>query len=110
MTQQRRALVIGGSLGGLFAAHLLRNDGWKVDVFERVPDELAGRGAGIVTHPELFDALVRCGVEIDASIGVEVPGRVTLDATGRTIGEFALKQILTSWGRLYAALKDRVSH
>ncbi len=58
MTQQRRALVIGGSLGGLFAAHLLRNDGWKVDVFERVPDELAGRGAGIVTHPELFDALV----------------------------------------------------
>ena len=107
MTQQHRALVIGGSLGGLFAAHLLRNDGWKVDVFERVPDELAGRGAGIVTHPELFDALVRCGVEIDASIGVEVPGRVTLDAAGRTIGEFALKQVLTSWGRLYAALKDR---
>jgi 2-polyprenyl-6-methoxyphenol hydroxylase-like FAD-dependent oxidoreductase len=107
MTQHRRALVIGGSLGGLFVAHLLRNDGWKVDVFERVPDELAGRGAGIVTHPELFDALVRCGVEIDASIGVEVPSRVTLDATGRPIGEFALKQVFTSWGRLYAALKDR---
>jgi 2-polyprenyl-6-methoxyphenol hydroxylase-like FAD-dependent oxidoreductase len=107
MTQQRRALVIGGSLGGLFAAHLLRNDGWKVDVFERVSDELAGRGAGIVTHPELFEALVRCGVEIDASIGVEVPGRMTLDAAGHPIGEFALKQILTSWGRLYAALKER---
>ena len=105
--QQRRALIVGGSLAGLFAAHLLRNDGWHVDVFERGPDELAGRGAGIVTHPELLDALVRCGVEIDASIGVEVPGRVTLDASGRTIGELALRQILTSWGRLYAALKDR---
>lgn len=102
---QRRALIIGGSLGGLFAAHLLRDDGWKVDVFEKVPDELAGRGAGIVTHPELFDALVRCGVAIDASIGVEVPGRLTLDASGRTIGELALKQVLTSWGRLYMALK-----
>ena len=107
MTQHRRALVIGGSLGGLFAAHLLRNDGWGVDIFERVPEELAGRGAGIVTHPELFGALVRCGVEIDDSIGVEVPARVTLDSSGRTIGEFALRQILTSWGRLYALLKAR---
>lgn len=106
MTLHRRALIIGGSLGGLFAAHLLRNDGWRVDIFERVPDELAGRGAGIVTHPELFDVLRRCGVKIDASIGVEVPGRVTLDPAGRTIGEFPLKQILTSWGRLYAALRE----
>ena len=109
MTQQRRALVIGGSLGGLFAAHLLRNDGWKVDVFERVPDELAGRGAGIVTHPELFDALVRCGVEIDASIGVEVPGRVTLDASGRTIGEFALKQDPHFLGTLVRGAEGPVS-
>src|SRR5262245_28978943 len=107
MTRQRRAIVIGGSLGGLFTAHFLRNDGWVVDVFERVPDELAGRGAGIVTHPELLDALVRCGVEIDRSIGVEVPGRITLDAGGGRVGELPLKQILTSWGRLYAALKER---
>lgn len=105
MTRQRTAIVIGGSLGGLFAAQLLRIDGWQVDVFERVSDELAGRGAGIVTHPALFDALIRCGVQIDESIGVEVPARVTLDASGRTIGELSLKQILTSWGRLYALLK-----
>jgi 2-polyprenyl-6-methoxyphenol hydroxylase-like FAD-dependent oxidoreductase len=107
MTRQRRALIIGGSLGGLFAAHLLRNDAWEVDIFERVPDELAGRGAGIVTHPELFAALIRCAVEIDDSIGVEVPARVTLDSSGRTIGEFPLRQILTSWGRLYALLRAR---
>lgn len=107
MAQQRRALVIGGSLGGLFAASLLRNAGWQADIFERVPEELAGRGAGIVTHPELLDTLRRCAVEIDESIGVEVPLRITLDASGRIIGELLLKQIMTSWGRLYALLKAR---
>jgi 2-polyprenyl-6-methoxyphenol hydroxylase-like FAD-dependent oxidoreductase len=35
MTTSRHALIIGGSLGGLFAAHLLRASGWQVDVFER---------------------------------------------------------------------------
>jgi 2-polyprenyl-6-methoxyphenol hydroxylase-like FAD-dependent oxidoreductase len=105
MGQDRRALVIGGSLGGLMAAGLLRRDGWRVDIFERVPDELAGRGAGIVTHPELLDTLARCGVTIDDTIGVEVPARIVLDAAGHRIGELAFRQILTSWGRLYAALK-----
>jgi 2-polyprenyl-6-methoxyphenol hydroxylase-like FAD-dependent oxidoreductase len=107
MAQRRRALVIGGSLGGLLTAILLRSDGWQADIFERVPDELSGRGAGIVTHPELLDTLSRCGVVIDDGIGVEVFARVTLDASGRTIGEFPLRQILTSWGRLYALLKER---
>jgi len=107
MARQRRALVIGGSLGGLFAASLLRKAGWEADIFERVPEELAGRGAGIVTHPELLATLSRCAVEIDDSIGVEVPVRITLDASGRVIGELALKQIMTSWGRLYALLKAR---
>jgi 2-polyprenyl-6-methoxyphenol hydroxylase-like FAD-dependent oxidoreductase len=40
-----RALVIGGSLGGLFAAGWLRRVGWHVTVFERVEDDLASRGA-----------------------------------------------------------------
>jgi glycine/D-amino acid oxidase-like deaminating enzyme len=44
----RRAAVIGGSLGGLFAAMILRKAGWQVDVFERIGVELSGRGAGIV--------------------------------------------------------------
>src|SRR4029078_5139965 len=32
---QARALVIGVSVGGLFPAHLLRQAGWHVRVFER---------------------------------------------------------------------------
>ncbi|HKN41910.1 MAG TPA: NAD(P)-binding protein, partial [Sphingomicrobium sp.] len=50
----RRALVIGGSLGGLLAANLLRHAGWDVTVFERNAEDLTGRGAGISTHPQLI--------------------------------------------------------
>ncbi|MGH8632646.1 MAG: FAD-dependent oxidoreductase, partial [Burkholderiales bacterium] len=42
---KKRALVIGGSIGGLFAANWLRAIGWDATVFERVPDDLASRGA-----------------------------------------------------------------
>ena len=47
---RKRALVIGGSVGGLFAAHLLLRAGWEVAVFERSTEDLAGRGSGIGTR------------------------------------------------------------
>ncbi len=106
--EKRRAIVIGGSLCGLLTANLLRRDGWKVDIYERVADELAGRGAGIVTHPELLEALTRCGIAVDDSIGVAVSGRVTLGADGAVVGMLAMPQIMTSWARLYALLKALV--
>ncbi len=87
MALRRRALIIGGSLGGLFAANLLHGAGWEVEVFERVGEALADRGAGIVTHDELFLALRRVGVSIDETIGVEAFSRVTLDRDGRVIAE-----------------------
>ena len=62
----RRALVIGGSLGGLLAAHLLRGAGWDVTVFERNAEDLTGRGAGISTHPQLLDIL-RASASISTS-------------------------------------------
>lgn len=100
------AVVVGGSMGGLFAALLLRRAGWRVDVFERIGGELAGRGAGIVTHPELFQALVRAGLPLDPStLGVPVQGRRVFARDGRIAGELALDQVLTSWGRLYAVLR-----
>ena len=101
----KRASVIGGSLGGLFAANLLHRAGWDVHVFERSAEELDGRGAGIVTHPPLLEAMVRAGVPAGAVVGVSVPGRVTLDREGGVAGELALPQVYTSWSRLYALLK-----
>lgn len=105
-SEKRRAIVIGGSLGGLFAANLLLRQGWAVEVFERVPDELAGRGAGIVTHPELFDAMAAAGIPIDTSIGISVSSRVTLGHDGEVVLESTVPQTLTAWGKMYQALRS----
>ena len=101
----KRASVIGGSLGGLFAANLLHRAGWDVHVFERSAEELDGRGAGIVTHPPLLEAMARAGIPTGEVVGVPVPGRITLARDGSVAGELAMPQLLTSWSRLYALLK-----
>ena len=100
-----RALVIGGSLGGLLCANLLARAGWHVEVFEQASEELAGRGAGIISHPELFQALQVIGVPLDDSYGVDIPLRGTLDRGGAMIATLASQQVFTSWGRLYQLLK-----
>ena len=101
-----RALIIGGSLGGLFAANLLHRRGWDVQVFEQAGAALAGRGAGIITHPDLFAALARIGILIDSSFGVDIAGRIAFDRSGAAVGTLDIKQCLTTWARLYALLKD----
>ena len=103
----RRAVVIGGSMSGLFTAALLRRAGWDADVFERSPVELVGRGAGITTHPELLGALETSGAGT-RDLGVEVERRITIDRQGRVIGERSLPQILTSWDRLQRLLRATI--
>jgi 2-polyprenyl-6-methoxyphenol hydroxylase-like FAD-dependent oxidoreductase len=44
---KRRAIVIGGSIAGLFIGAFLRRIGWQVDIYERSSIELIGRGVGI---------------------------------------------------------------
>ena len=39
--------IVGGSIGGLFAACLLRDSGHQVNVYERSDKKLEQRGAGI---------------------------------------------------------------
>ena len=104
----RRAVVVGGSLGGLFAAGFLQELGWQVDVYERVADELAARGAGIGTHGALFDALRRLGVEIDERLGIRVSERICLDADGNTVHTKRVDQVMSHWARVYRALKERI--
>lgn len=52
------AAIIGGSLGGLTAALLLRDLRNQVDVYERSPAELVQRGAGIGFLPDAARYLV----------------------------------------------------
>ncbi len=105
MTAPRRAAVVGGSLGGLLAAHMLWRDGWDVHVYERLAEELEERGAGLVTHPELMQALEDIDIRIGDDVGVPVQERLTLDRTGAVIGRRPLPQVFTAWGRLYSVLK-----
>ncbi|TPK75276.1 FAD binding domain-containing protein [Mesorhizobium sp. B2-4-17] len=103
---RKRAIIIGGSMGGLFAAHLLIRRGWTVGIYERISSELAGRGAGIVTHPELFRVLEACGIDSSAAkVGGSVEGRRVFDREGGIQAELPLPQVLTSWGKLYGILK-----
>ncbi len=93
-------------MGGLFVALLLRRAGWRADVYERMGSELSSRGAGIVTHAELFDVLHEAGINTEAArVGVRVEGRRVFDHAGAIVGTRHLEQVLTSWGHLYGLLR-----
>ena len=111
---KKTAIVVGGSVAGLFAGNLLWRDGWSVEVCERASGNLESRGAGIGTHDELFDAMRQAGARVDEMIGIQVIGRAAYDHAGEEIARFDYPQYLTSWGLLYrrlrAALPDEVYH
>ena len=100
----RTAIICGGSIGGLFAAAALRAKGWQVDVFERSAVELAGRGAGIVTHDILIDALNNVGAGAQA-LGVDVHDRVAFDLDGEIVASLPYFQTVTSWDRIHQLLR-----
>jgi 2-polyprenyl-6-methoxyphenol hydroxylase-like FAD-dependent oxidoreductase len=101
-----RALVIGGSVGGLFAAHLLRSAGWDVRVFERAASDLGDRGTGIGTREELFAVMRRIGLAADGSLGIDVEGRVGLDRSGDVIHELPVRAVTSAWSRIWRPLRQ----
>jgi 2-polyprenyl-6-methoxyphenol hydroxylase-like FAD-dependent oxidoreductase len=100
----RRAIVIGGSLGGLFAGNILLRSGWDVTIVERSTDRLEGRGAGLGVHPPMLQGLLAAGAEVDGSVGVPVGGRAAFARDGSIAGEIRMSQFCTSWARLYSML------
>src|SRR5436309_8459919 len=105
LAKGKRALVIGGSMSGLLAALALRQHGWQVDVYERVTEPLAGRGAGIVAQPELKRTLRKLGLEADRDLGIEVTTRVMFARDGRVTHRVPIAQTMTAWDRVFFLLK-----
>lgn len=105
-TSAGRALIVGGSLSGLFTALLLHRRGWDVDIYERAGSELAGRGAGIVTHQPLWDALDRIGIAWRENLGVRIQTRRVFGHDGRLLLEHDCPQIMTAWDRMYDLLRS----
>lgn len=102
---KRRAIIIGGSMAGLTAALHLQRRGWAVAVYERSTTPLSGRGAGIVTHPELRAGVEALGLDASREFGVPIAGRSALARDGSLIGEIPYPQISTSWNRLFQILR-----
>jgi 2-polyprenyl-6-methoxyphenol hydroxylase-like FAD-dependent oxidoreductase len=105
-TKKRRALIIGGSLGGLFAGSLVSKIGWHVDIFERSPHDLDSRGGGIVLQPEVVEVFRRVGVDLrKVDLGVRSAYRTVLRTDGSIQSKHYAPQTQTSWSLIYTTLK-----
>lgn len=99
-----RAIVVGGSIGGLTAALLLRNIGFEVEVYERSAKSLEGRGGGIVLQPETLRWFRECST-------LRPDQLATVSTVFRCLGdhdeayyEEEVEWRFTSWDTLYRAL------
>jgi 2,6-dihydroxypyridine 3-monooxygenase len=101
-----RAVVAGGSLGGLTAALILRDQGWDVDVLERSAVPLEGRGAGIVAHPTTVRYLVERAGKAISDIGVPASSVRYLGEDGSVVHEQPCAHRLVSYVELYRGLLD----
>jgi 2,6-dihydroxypyridine 3-monooxygenase len=101
-----RVAVSGGSIGGLTAALVLRDAGHEVDVYERSPSRLEGRGAGIVLHEATLRYLVeRQGTPVEQLS--EGASRLRyLTPTGALQFEEPSSERFTSWNALHGSLLD----
>ena len=104
MNSLPRVGVIGGSIGGLTAALVLRDLGCEVDVFERSGTALEARGAGIGLHPmttRYFDT----SSEMDAAmVEIELPWLQFLSASGERVYRERMNYRFSSWNTIYRGL------
>lgn len=101
-----RAVVVGGSIGGLFAASLLRAAGWDARIYERAGDDLAGRGAGVGTTRELLGVMRRIGIPFDPSLGVSVQSYAWIGGDGGVRFEQPRPMVASAWSSIYRPLRE----
>ncbi len=105
-TTGHRIAIVGGSLGGLTAAALLRDAGHDVTVYERSPVPLEQRGAGIgLLEATARYPVDRIGVRLD-QISIETSTIRTLRPDGSVELEQQHPYRFSSWNTIYRSLVD----
>ena len=103
----KKAIIVGGSMGGLLAGNMLIRQGWSVEILERTQEGLEARGAGIVPQRSLLVALKHAGVAVRPDIGIRIEKRVAYDRHGVAFATHFYEQYATSWSLLYNLLRSR---
>lgn len=99
-----RAIVVGGSIGGLTCGLLLRDLGWDVAIYERSRTRLVSRGAGIVSHPATVRYLLeRAGRGLE-EVSTAASWERYVDADGEVEHERPCRFRFTAYSTLYDQL------
>lgn len=99
-----RAIVIGGSIGGLTTALLLGDLGFEVKIFERTPTVLDGRGSGIVLQPDTLRWFTERSSQNPVDLSTSTNWVQYVDSTDTIVHREQRTWSYTSWGTFYRAL------
>ncbi|KAK3634913.1 hypothetical protein LTR56_015040 [Elasticomyces elasticus] len=104
-------VIVGGSLGGLFAGVALKTHGYNTTLLERTPENLLhNQGAGIVAGGDTLEFFKRYD-RTGKPVAVPSYKRIYLNQKGDIIHEEVNRQNMTSWDLCYYLLRanyDRV--
>jgi 2,6-dihydroxypyridine 3-monooxygenase len=101
-----RVVVMGGSIGGLTAALVLRDAGCDVRVFERSAAALQARGAGLAALEATLRYLTERGGRPTSQVCSSTGWIRFLRADGGTEHERRHRYLFSSWNTIYRSLLE----
>jgi 2,6-dihydroxypyridine 3-monooxygenase len=104
--QGHRAAVVGGSIGGLTSALLLRELGFTVDIYERNPTLLENRGGGIVLQPTTMKWFGERSARRIEELSTVTRYVRYLGRRNEVLHEDPVEWRYSSWGTIYRALLE----
>jgi len=101
-----KILVIGGSIGGLSAGLTLACKQFDVEIYEKSPGDMKGRGAGLVIQPDMMQYLIAHNISPKEVFGVPATERQYLNDQGQVVLRHPNETSFTFWDYIYRQLKD----